>query len=229
MKIKQVEERLDVPRTHIRYLQREGMFTPRAYANKYRDFTEDDIQDLEMTLILMKAGVSAKDVISLQEEETTLEDVLSRTETIMREKVEEMLGGLELIQEIRASNHTFDSLPRDAYWQEIKRKEKTGQRFMGHYELEDISDYTELAIPMERIVECPHCGGKNRVDLEDFIYDASSYERQMGAEVQHSFDSTDTLECSSCGKAFRISGIICEYPAGTLETEEIKIDKEWED
>ena len=131
MKIKQVEERLDVPRTHIRYLQREGMFTPRVYGNKYRDFTEDDIQDLEMTLILMKAGVSAKDVISLQEEETTLEDVLSRTETIMRGKVEEMLGSLELIQEIRASNHTFDSLPRDAYWQEIKRKEKTGQRFCG--------------------------------------------------------------------------------------------------
>ena len=229
MKIKQVEERLDVPRTHIRYLQREGMFTPRAYANKYRDFTEDDIQDLEMTLILMKAGVSAKDVISLQEEETTLEDVLSRTEAIMREKVEEMLGGLELIQEIRVSNHTFDSLPRDAYWQEIKRKEKTGQRFMGHYELEDISDYAELAIPMERIVECPHCGGKNRVDLEEFIDDDSSYERQMGAEVQYSFDSTDALECSSCGKAYRISGIVCEYPTGTLETEEIKIDKEWED
>lgn len=229
MKIKQVEERLDVPRTHIRYLQREGMFTPRVYANKYRDFTEDDIQDLEMVLILMKAGVSAKDVISLQEEETTLENVLSRTEAIMREKVEEMLGGLELIQEIRASNHTFDSLPRDAYWQEIKRKEKTGQRFMGHYELEDFSDYVALAIPMERIVECPHCGGKNRVDLEEFIYDDSSYERQMGAEVQHSFDSTDALECSSCGKAYRISGIVCEYPVGTLETEEIKIGKEWKD
>ena len=229
MKIKQVEERLDVPRTHIRYLQREGMFTPRAYANKYRDFTEDDIQDLEMTLILMKAGVSAKDVVSLQEEETTLEDVLSRTETIMRGKVEEMLGSLELIQEIRSFNYTFDSLPRDAYWQEIKRKEKTGQRFMGHYELEDISDHAELAIHMERIVKCPHCGEKNRVDLEEFIYDDSSYERQMGAEVQHSFDSTDALECSSCGKGFRISGIIYEYPAGTLETEEIKIDKELED
>lgn len=229
MKIKQVEERLDVPRTHIRYLQREGMFTPRAYANKYRDFTEDDIQDLEMTLILMKAGVSAKDVVSLQEEETTLEDVLSRTETIMRGKVEEMLGSLELIQEIRSFNYTFDSLPRDAYWQEIKRKEKTGQRFMGHYELEDISDHAELAIHMERIVKCPHCGEKNRVDLEEFIYDDSSYERQMGAEVQHSFDSTDALECSSCGKEFRISGIIYEYPAGTLETEEIKIDKELED
>ena len=99
---------------------------------------------------------------------------------------------------------------------------------MGHYELEDISDYAELAIPMERIIECPHCGGKNRVNLKEFIFDDTPYERQMGPEVQHGFDSTDALECSSCGKAFRISGVLCEYPAGTFKTEEIKIYKEWE-
>ena len=229
MKIKQVEERLNVSRTHIRYLTREGMFTPRSYTNRYRDFTEEDIQDLEMVLILMKAGVSAKDVIRLQEEEATLDDVLCRTEFIMREKVEEMLGSLELIQEIRTANHTFDSLPRDTYWQEIKRKEKSGKKFMGYYELEDISDSAEMTIPTERIVECPHCGGKNRVDLEESFYDDAFYDRQMGPEIQHYFDSTDSLECSSCGKAFKISGIICEYPEGTLETEVINIDKRWED
>lgn len=52
MIIKQVVERLEVPKSHIRYLEREGLFTPSRCKNKYREYTEDDIQDLEMTLLM---------------------------------------------------------------------------------------------------------------------------------------------------------------------------------
>ena len=231
MKINQVEKRLNVPRTHIRYLQREKLFEPmHTTDNGYRDFSEEDIQNLEMILILMKAGVSAKDVKELQNETCTLEEVLRKTESDMRKKVDELLGGLELIQRLRASYMTYDSLPRDQYWQEIQRKEAKGQHFMGHYVLEDVSDWAELKAEMERIIECPSCHATNRIDMEEYVYDevyeGGDRDDDMGPELTHYFDSEELFRCRKCKTILKVFGWIKEYPVGTFNTEDIKVEVE---
>ena len=81
--------------------------------------------------------------------------------------------------------------------------------------------WTTDHISLKRIVDCPHCGSPNRIDLSDDCSE-SSYERQMGEEILYEFDIED-CECSSCGKLFRVSGHISEYPVGAFDSEEIKI------
>lgn len=40
--------------------------------------------------------------------------------------------------------------------------------------------YGYRPVSLERAVKCPHCGHEENVDLEDFMYDESSYEKENG-------------------------------------------------
>ena len=53
--------------------------------------------------------------------------------------------------------------------------------------------------------------------------DESSYERQMGPETIYEFDTEDNY-CKNCGRQFRVSGYISEYPMGAFNFEEINVD-----
>lgn len=77
-----------------------------------------------------------------------------------------------------------------------------------------------------RTIECPCCGMNFDVDLEDFIYDTSSYEKEngMGPDAVHSFDSEDNCECPYCYKTIKVTGWIREYPIGLFDSEEIDTD-----
>lgn len=77
-------------------------------------------------------------------------------------------------------------------------------------------------ISLRRVVNCPYCGAANRIDFEDYLTDEISYERQMGAEIEHMFEC-EYYECVACGKAFSVSGSIHEYPLGAYDSEEINI------
>ena len=77
-------------------------------------------------------------------------------------------------------------------------------------------------ISLRRVVNCPYCGSANSIDFEDYLTAESSYERQMGPEIEHCFDCED-YECINCRKVFRISGSIHEYPVGAYDSEEIRV------
>ena len=222
MKMKDVEETLNIPRSHIHYLEREGLFTASRGENGYREFSEQDLLNIKMVLILMTAGASAETVKKLQTHDITLDDALKQTEIDMWKEVDEMLGSLELFQQIRASNVSYDSLPRDSYWADIQIKEQNGQHFRGHYELEVISDWASPQVSMERIVSCPYCHATDRIDLEEYVYDEDSTEKSMGQELYRYFQADD-CHCSKCGKKYQVVGSICEYPYGSIDSEQIEI------
>ena len=81
-------------------------------------------------------------------------------------------------------------------------------------------EWVDDSFSLKMVVQCPYCGKENNVDLTDCC-DISSNERQMGAETLYQFDTLENF-CCRCGKEFGISGYICEYPVGVLDSEEIK-------
>ena len=84
-------------------------------------------------------------------------------------------------------------------------------------------DAMELdGVSMKRVIECPYCGAPNAIDLADYSTDDCTTERQMGPETQHWFDCDDA-ECVTCGRAFRVTGCITEYPLGAYDSEHIEI------
>jgi hypothetical protein len=73
---------------------------------------------------------------------------------------------------------------------------------------------------MKCVVECPHCGTPNAIDLADYRTNDCTIECQMGPETQHWFDC-DSVECGTCERFFRVTGSITEYPLGTYDSEQI--------
>lgn len=91
-------------------------------------------------------------------------------------------------------------------------------------EYEEYDGYDEYdcgGISLKRSIECPYCGGANNIDFSDYSY-SYKYERRMGPEVDHSFE-VDDWDCIECGKLFRMSGSIWEYPLGAYNYENIEV------
>lgn len=90
----------------------------------------------------------------------------------------------------------------------------------------DDNNPEDWRLSLTRTIECPDCGIEFEADLEEYVYDVSSFEKEngMGPDAVHSFDSEDNCECPYCGKIIHITGWIREYPIGLLDSEEIDVD-----
>lgn len=138
----------------------------------------------------------------------------------IEEKMKQMKGSLYLSAEMLECGIQYDSMETGHYWGIVTQRESEGEKFM------DIDDgYWQISLI--RTVECPHCLKEQEIDLEDFLYDESSYEKEngMGPDIVYSFDSEENYECPFCGKMFQVSGWIREYPMGMYDSENVDITK----
>ena len=94
-------------------------------------------------------------------------------------------------------------------------------------EAEPDESWEDDRISLQRVVECPYCHAKNRIDLEDEGTETTG-ERQMGCEVIYEFEDVEFL-CHNCGRSFAVSGYISEYPIGAFNFEDLKISQIEED
>lgn len=77
-----------------------------------------------------------------------------------------------------------------------------------------------------RTIECPNCFNEFDVDLEEYVDDISSYEKEngMGPDAVHYFDTQDECKCPSCGCTVHVTGWIREYPMGIFDSDEINAE-----
>lgn len=79
MKIKEVEEKVGLPRANIRYYEREGVFTPeRNEDNNYREYTQADVECLKKIKVLRMMDVSTVDIKAIALNEITLSEVMEK-------------------------------------------------------------------------------------------------------------------------------------------------------
>jgi len=88
--------------------------------------------------------------------------------------------------------------------------------------IEDLIGYERFDV--EKIYECPSCRTSIKLRLSDYWEFTASNERQMGHEAEYSVDCNE--HCPKCGKGYRITGGIWEYPALALNDDTTKIDRE---
>ena len=79
MKIKEVEQRVGIGRSNIRYYEREGFLRPVRYnENNYREYTEEDVSQLKRIKVLRMMGVSPEDVKLLLTEKVSLDEIMKK-------------------------------------------------------------------------------------------------------------------------------------------------------
>lgn len=134
----------------------------------------------------------------------------------VNDEEEQMLQYVCDRKELKNKSDVFRAALKEAYGMLRMREFDMNENQDSYYE-----EYAE-GISLERIVDCPYCSSKNKIDLVDEC-DESSYERQMGPETIYKFDTEDNY-CKNCGRQFRVSGYISEYPMGAFNFEEINVD-----
>ena len=78
----------------------------------------------------------------------------------------------------------------------------------------------------KKTFKCPHCGKTFTVNLIDYLEFTTCDEHGkdgMGFENQYNVDYLGN--CPICEKGISITGLVCEYPEGAYNYDDLKIKK----
>ena len=76
MKILDVESKTGLTRANIRFYEKEGLLEVERSKNGYRDYTEEDVDNLLKIKLLRHLSVTVDEIAQLQQNEVTLSEVL---------------------------------------------------------------------------------------------------------------------------------------------------------
>ena len=130
MTIKQVEERLGIPKATIRFYEKEGLVQPRRSENGYRDYSEEDVEILRRIIIFRKLGMSVEMIADLQDRTATLQDTLERNLEQLQQQMEELNGAMTICRELKNRAVQLETFDDGFWWEQIHREEAKGLRFM---------------------------------------------------------------------------------------------------
>ena len=130
LKISELEELLGVPRSAIRYFEKQGLISPvRNPDNDYREYSDEDVRRLKMILVLRKLGFSVSEIEDLFENRAGFEELLNeRIETLEQQK-QEVQGAIALCREMKNASVRMETFDADDYWRKIREKETAGYSF----------------------------------------------------------------------------------------------------
>lgn len=212
---------LHISENEIKKYKKESLFFPEhpSGGNRATDYTETDMLNLKKLLVLSKAGLTCKDLKKLQGNETNLQEALKARRIVIDNKMEKMRNSLDMLTTLLDDRADFDDFQTEHYWDDITEKEAAGKEYM------DFAMYEYQPALLEGVIKCPYCGRQEEVDLENFLYDESSSEREngMGADIVYSFDSEESYKCPQCSHIIQIEGWIREYPIGAYDSDSINV------
>lgn len=224
MRPKEIQEKLGINADRIKLFKREGVFFPEnpPSGNHGTEYTDTDFKNLQLLVVMTKSGLTCSDIRKMQDGELSLSDAIKARQRTITEEIQRKRNSLDLLSQILDSKAEFETFETQHFWDVIKRRESDGDEFINFDDL-----YGYEAVPLIREIECPCCHEVQEIDLEDYLYDESSYEKEngMGPDMVYSFDSEENQECIFCQRRIRISGWIREYPIGAYDSEELHVEE----
>lgn len=130
MKIKELEELLSVSRSNIRFYEKQGLFTPERKDNNYREYTEQDVEELKKIILLRKMGLTVEEIRSIGQGELHFDEALGKAKLRLEEEIEQLNGSLSLVRQISKQYSSFDEIDISETWKNVTNSEKSGERFI---------------------------------------------------------------------------------------------------
>lgn len=130
MTIKELEEKLGIPRATIRYYEKEKLIAPKRNDNSYRDYTEEDIKRLKEIIIFRKIGFSVSEVADILSGRITLQEALSTNIRQLEKSVDELNGAIYLCSQMLQEKETAEAFDTELYWNRMQKEEKSGKSFL---------------------------------------------------------------------------------------------------
>ena len=91
MNIKEVEVRTGLTRSNIRFYEKEKLIEPlRNESNGYRDYSENDVENIKKIAYLRTLGISIEDIRSIISEKVTLREMLERQNEVLKSQITDL-------------------------------------------------------------------------------------------------------------------------------------------
>lgn len=91
MTIKDVEERTGLSRSNIRFYEKEKLIEPsRNESNGYRDYSENDVENIKKIAYLRTLGISIEDIRSIISEKVTLQKMLEKQKEVLKNQITDL-------------------------------------------------------------------------------------------------------------------------------------------
>ena len=115
MTIKELEERLGLPRASIRFYEQEGFIRPARGENNYRDYSEEDLATLEKVKLLRQLGLSLEDIRKAQRGERPLSALLAAQEAALERQRAGLTWAENVCRAMREDGAEFATLEPEKY------------------------------------------------------------------------------------------------------------------
>lgn len=137
MRIQEVEERTGISSHNIRYYEKEKLICPqRNLTNKYREYTEDDIQKLNTIKLLRMMNIPVRNIREYFEGNISLEDVLKRNLYLLEEEEHKLSESIMLNRHLLEQGIGTKIPPK--LLNEILSDETTYMKTIEHIKRQDI-------------------------------------------------------------------------------------------
>ena len=88
MTIKDVEERTGLSRSNIRFYEKEKLIEPsRNENNGYRDYSENDVENIKKIAYLRTLGISIEDIRSIIAQKVTLQETVEKQNEVLKSQI----------------------------------------------------------------------------------------------------------------------------------------------
>lgn len=112
MNIKEIEERSGLTRANIRYYEQEGLLAPARRENKYRDYSEEDLETLLRIALLRNLGFSLDEIRRLQSGELELAAAMRERSTALESEGQRLLAARNVCDAISREVTSYSAYGR---------------------------------------------------------------------------------------------------------------------
>ena len=124
MKILDVESKTGLTRANIRFYEKEGLIEVERSKNGYRDYTEENVDNLLKIKLLRHLDVPLDEITQLQKNEVALSDVLKEQLEKISAEMEKSQRSKEICESIYKEGTNYQELNATKYLSEMERKVK---------------------------------------------------------------------------------------------------------
>ena len=115
MNIKEIEERSGLTRANIRYYEQEGLLAPARRENKYRDYSEEDLETLLRIALLRNRGFSLDEIRRLQSGELELAAAMRERSAALESEGQRLLAARNVCDAISREVTSYSALRPEDY------------------------------------------------------------------------------------------------------------------
>lgn len=125
MNIKEIEQRSGLTRANIRYYEQEGLLRPARQENKYRDYSDEDLETLLRIALLRSLGFSIDEIRRLQSGELALAEAMRSRSDALGAEGQRLLTAQSVCDTISREVASYSALQSEQYLSALSDERKT--------------------------------------------------------------------------------------------------------